>query len=49
MDTEAFGHFLAQSYDSAFHTVLWGLAVVCVALCAVVAALLRGGSAERTA
>ncbi|MEU6577546.1 MFS transporter [Streptomyces sp. NPDC046805] len=48
-DAKAFTHFLAQSYDSAFHTILWGLAAVCLVLCAVVAALLRGGSDESTA
>ncbi|WP_030713983.1 MFS transporter [Streptomyces sp. NRRL S-237] len=49
VDTEGFTRFLAQSYDSAFHTVLWGLAAVCAVLCAVIAVLLRGGSPRRTA
>ncbi|MFD6229083.1 MFS transporter [Streptomyces sp. NPDC060232] len=49
VDTEGFTHFLAQSYDSAFHTVLWALAAVCAVLCAVVAALLRGGPAKSAA
>ncbi|MER6445767.1 MFS transporter [Streptomyces venezuelae] len=49
VDTEAFARFLAGSYDSAFHTVLWGLAAVCAALCAVIAILLRGGPAGSTA
>ncbi|MFD7911696.1 hypothetical protein ACFV30_13305 [Streptomyces sp. NPDC059752] len=41
--------FLAGAYDSAFHTVLWGLAAVCAVLCAVIAALLHGGPARSTA
>ncbi|MGW0995959.1 hypothetical protein ACWD5V_22210 [Streptomyces sp. NPDC002523] len=41
--------FLAHAYGSAFHTVLWGLAAVCPVLCAVIAALLRGGPRERAA
>ncbi|MFG2231768.1 MFS transporter [Streptomyces sp. NPDC048723] len=49
VDTEGFAHFLARSYDSAFHTVLWGLAAVCAVLCAVIATLLRGDSARSTA
>ncbi|WP_030755326.1 MULTISPECIES: MFS transporter [unclassified Streptomyces] len=49
VDTEGFTRFLARSYDSAFHTVLWGLAAVCAVLCAVIAVLLRGGSPRRTA
>ncbi|MER6251787.1 MFS transporter [Streptomyces sp. NPDC001584] len=49
LDTEGFAHFLARSYDSAFHTVLWALAAVCAVLCAVIATLLRGSSPRRTA
>jgi predicted MFS family arabinose efflux permease len=49
VDTKGFTDFLAQSYDSAFHTVLWGLAAVCLVLCAVVATLLRGGSTKSAA
>ncbi|MFJ6052490.1 MFS transporter [Streptomyces sp. NPDC092307] len=49
MDTDGFAQFLARSYDSAFHTVLWGLAAVCALLCAVIATLLRGGPARNTA
>ncbi|MFG2974865.1 MFS transporter [Streptomyces sp. NPDC048331] len=49
VDTEGFTRFLARSYDSAFHTVLWGLTAVCAVLCAVIATLLRGGSPRRTA
>ncbi|MFB6558474.1 MFS transporter [Streptomyces sp. NPDC056400] len=48
-DAEGFAHFLAGAYDSAFHTVLWGLAAVCAVLCAAIAALLRGGPARSTA
>ncbi|WP_326768399.1 hypothetical protein OG978_31290 [Streptomyces sp. NBC_01591] len=33
-----------RAYDSAFHSVLLGLAVACLVLCAVVLALLRGGN-----
>ncbi|WP_438948476.1 hypothetical protein [Streptomyces atratus] len=43
-DRHGFLDFLTQAYDSAFHTVLSGLAVACLVLCAVVFALLRGGS-----
>lgn len=45
-DRQGFLDFLTQAYDSAFHTVLWGLAVACLVLCAVVFALLRGGSSR---
>jgi MFS family permease len=45
-DTKGFTHFLAESYDSAFHSVLWGLAAVCLALCVVIAGLLRGSSGK---
>ncbi|WP_405789762.1 MFS transporter [Streptomyces sp. NBC_00029] len=48
VDTEGFVRFLARSYDSAFHTVLWGLAAVCAVLCAVIAVLLRGGSGRNS-
>ncbi|MFE4333192.1 hypothetical protein ACFRQM_28360 [Streptomyces sp. NPDC056831] len=43
-DRHGFLDFLTQTHDSAFHTVLWGLAVACLVLCAVVFALLRGGN-----
>ncbi|MFJ6381656.1 MFS transporter [Kitasatospora sp. NPDC092039] len=42
-DRRAFTDFLAHSYDSAFHSVLWGLAAVGAVLGVVIAALLRGG------
>ncbi|MEU6663050.1 MFS transporter [Streptomyces sp. NPDC046821] len=45
----AFTRFLAQSYDSAFHAVLWGLAAVCLVLCVVIATLLRGSAADKRA
>ncbi|WP_081706392.1 MFS transporter [Nocardia sp. CNY236] len=47
-DPAAFHSFLARSYDAAFHSVLWGLAAACLALCVLVAVLLRSGS-DRTA
>ncbi|MFJ1549609.1 hypothetical protein [Streptomyces sp. NPDC088246] len=43
-DWHGFLDSLTQAYDSAFHTVLWGLAVACLVLCTVVFALLRGGN-----
>nr|WP_301374598.1 MFS transporter [Streptomyces xanthophaeus] len=49
LDTEGFARFLARSYDSAFHSVLWALAAVCAVLCAAIATLLRGSSPRRTA
>ncbi|MFH9348993.1 MFS transporter [Kitasatospora sp. NPDC017646] len=42
-DRKGFTDFLANAYDSAFHSVLWGLAAVGVVLLVVIAALLRGG------
>ncbi|MEU6091819.1 MFS transporter [Streptomyces sp. NPDC047085] len=48
-DRKGFVDFLAHAYDSAFHTVLWGLAAVCLVLCLVIAALLRGGPRKSAA
>ncbi|WP_405787990.1 hypothetical protein [Streptomyces sp. NBC_01367] len=48
-DAEGFAHFLAGAYDSAFHSVLWGLAAICAVLCAAIAALPRGGPARSAA
>ncbi|NLU71996.1 MFS transporter [Streptomyces sp. HNM0575] len=42
-----FTDFLAGAYDSAFHTVLWILAVVCLVLLAVITVLLRTGRNDR--
>ncbi|MFF2746971.1 MFS transporter [Kitasatospora sp. NPDC058048] len=46
-DRHAFTEFLAHAYDSAFHSVLAGLAAVCAVLSVVVAVLLRGGGRRR--
>ncbi|MFE7109965.1 MFS transporter [Streptomyces sp. NPDC057575] len=43
-DPRGFADFLTRAYDSAFHSVLLGLAVACLVLCAVVLVLLRGGN-----
>lgn len=48
-DAQGFQDFLARSYDTAFHSVLWGLAVVCLVLCVVIAGLLSGGRGEKAA
>ncbi|MFI1062444.1 MFS transporter [Streptomyces spororaveus] len=49
VDTDGFARFLAQSYDHAFHSVLCAMAAVCAVLCAVIATLLRDGSARNAA
>ncbi len=41
--------FLTKAYDSAFHSVLWGLAAVGVVLVVVIATLLRGGDRKARA
>ncbi|MFG3225765.1 MFS transporter [Kitasatospora sp. NPDC048194] len=42
-DRTGFAGFLTRAYDSAFHSVLWGLVAVGLVLAVVIAALLRGG------
>nr|WP_262987073.1 MFS transporter [Streptomyces sp. CBMA156] len=46
-DRHAFTDFLAHAYDSAFHSVLWGLAVVGAVLSVAIAFLLRDGGRPR--
>ncbi|MFF2613125.1 MFS transporter [Kitasatospora sp. NPDC058046] len=48
-DHRAFTDFLAHAYDSAFHSVLWGLAAVGALLAVLIALLLRGSTARTTA
>ncbi|MEV7596741.1 MFS transporter [Kitasatospora sp. NPDC089797] len=45
-DHQGFVDFLAHAYDSAFHSVLWGLAAVGVVLGVVIAVMLRGGEQQ---
>ncbi|MGW1173309.1 MFS transporter [Kitasatospora sp. NPDC002543] len=47
-DHRAFTDFLAHAYDSAFHSVLWGLAAVGALLSVLIAVLLRGSTARTT-
>ncbi|MFI9321662.1 MFS transporter [Kitasatospora aureofaciens] len=42
-DRTGFAEFLTRAYDSAFHSVLWGLAAVGLVLAALIAVLLRAG------
>ncbi|MEU6966425.1 hypothetical protein AB0A71_01560 [Kitasatospora aureofaciens] len=42
-DRTGFAEFLTRAYDSAFHSVLWGLAAVGLVPAALIAVLLRAG------